>query len=109
MKVINVHSGLVIAALLASGGALSEPGGHGWYGTEQAFAASPEQTTQARRDLDQVIASLRMVDTAYASGNAAEAQTKFEEAQVQLEQSCSRDLGARGAGGSAAVRLPRYH
>jgi hypothetical protein len=54
---------------------------HGWYGTEQAFAASPQQKAEARKDLDQVMASLRAVDTAYASGNGAEAQTKFEQAR----------------------------
>jgi hypothetical protein len=81
MKVANVHTGFIIAALLALVGALSGLGYQGWYGNEQAFAASPQEKTQARRDLDQVIASLRTVDTAYASGNAAEAQTKFNEAR----------------------------
>jgi hypothetical protein len=81
MKVATVHTGFIIAALLTLVGALSGLGYQGWYGTEQAFAASPQEKTQARRDLDQVIASLRTVDTAYASGNAAEAQTKFDEAR----------------------------
>jgi len=33
-----------------------------------------------------VTAALRSVDTAYASGNAAEAQTKFEEARSNWNQ-----------------------
>jgi hypothetical protein len=81
MKVINVRTGVVIAALLVYGGALYGLVDQRWYGTEQAFAASPQQKAEARKDLDQVMASLQGVDTAYASGNAAEAQTKFEQAR----------------------------
>jgi hypothetical protein len=39
------------------------------------------QKSQARQSLNQVMNSLRAVDTAYASGNAAEAQTRFGEAR----------------------------
>ena len=45
------------------------------------MAASPQEKAEARNYLNQVTASLRSVDTAYASGNAAEAQTKFDEAR----------------------------
>ena len=81
MKVVNLRSGFIIAALLALSGALSGVGNDGWYGTQTALAASPQEKAQARDYLNQVMASLRSVDTAYASGNAAEAQTKFEEAR----------------------------
>ena len=80
MKVFNLQAGIFIAVLLASGGAFSGLGDRGWHGARQALAASPEQKALARSELDQVIASLSSVDAAYASGNAAEAQAKFEEA-----------------------------
>ena len=81
MKIVNFRNGLIIVALLAVSGALSGLGYHGWYGTEAALAASAQEKAQARNSLNQVTAALRSVDTAYASGNAAEAQTKFEEAR----------------------------
>jgi len=79
MKVVTVRNGFIIVALLALGGALSAVGNQGWFGTDPASAASPQEKTQARNELNVVMASLRSVDTAYASGNAAEAQTKFEQ------------------------------
>ena len=81
MKVVTVRNGFIIVALLALGGALSAVGNQGWFGTDPASAASPQEKTQARNDLNVVMASLRSIDTAYASGNAAEAQTKFEQAR----------------------------
>jgi len=81
MKVVTVRNGFIIVALLALGGALSAVGNQGWFGTDPASAASRQEKTQARNDLNVVMASLRSVDTAYASGNAAEAQTKFEQAR----------------------------
>jgi hypothetical protein len=81
MKVVTVRSGFIIAALLALGSALSAVGNQGWFGTDAASAASPQEKAQARKDLDLVMASLRSVDTSYASSNAAEAQTKFEQAR----------------------------
>ena len=81
MKLVTVRNGFIIVALLALGGALSAVGNQGWFGTDPASAASPQEKTQARNDLNVVMASLRSVDTAYASGNAAEAQTKFEQAR----------------------------
>ena len=96
MKIFNLQSGLFIAVLLASGGAFSGPGDRGWHGTEQALAALPEQKAQARSELDQVIASLSSVDATYASGNAAEAQAKFEEATSSWNK-VSPALSAREA------------
>ena len=81
MKRSSLRTGFVIAALLAFGGALSGLGHDGWYTTKTALAASPQEKAEARNNLNQVTASLRSVDTAYASGNAAEARTKFEEAR----------------------------
>ncbi len=81
MKKVHLRIGLVMVALLALCGALSGLGHHGWYGTEAALAASAQEKAQARNSLNQVTTALRSVDTAYASGNAAEAQTKFEEAR----------------------------
>jgi len=81
MKVVTVRNGFIIVTLLALIGGLSAVGNQGWFGTETASAASPQEKTQARNDLNVVMASLRSIDTAYASGNAAEAQTKFDEAR----------------------------
>jgi hypothetical protein len=81
MKVITVRNGFIFVTLLALGGVLSGVGNQGWFGTDAASAASPQEKTQARNDLNVVMASLRSVDTSYASGNAAEAQTKFEQAR----------------------------
>ena len=101
MRVTIMRTSFVIVmTLLALSGALSGLGSHGGFGTLAALAASPQEKAEARNYLNQLTASLRSVDTAYASGNAAEAQTKFEEAKIQPEQSRSRDIGARGAGSS---------
>ena len=81
MKKAHLRIGLVMVALLALCGALSGLGYHGWYSVEAALAASAQEKAQARNSLNQVTTALRSVDTAYASGNAAEAQTKFEEAR----------------------------
>ena len=81
MKLTTARNGFIIISLLALSSALSGVGNRGWLGTGAAFAASPQEKTQARKDLDVVMASLGSVDTSYASGNAAEAQTKFEQAR----------------------------
>lgn len=81
MKRANMRSSFIIVALLACSGGLSGIGNDPLFGPEPAFAASPQQKAEARKDLNLVTGSLRSVDTAYASGNAAEAQTKYEEAR----------------------------
>jgi len=78
--------GFIVVTLLAINGGLSGLGYHGWYSTETALAASPQEKAQARNSLNQVTGALRSVDTAYASGNAAEAQTKFEEAKANWDK-----------------------
>ena len=86
MNIKSLRNGFIVAALLAGSGAFSGPGYHGWYSTGVAWAASAQEKAQARSSLNQVTAALRSVDTAYASGNAAEAQTKFEEARSDWEK-----------------------
>jgi len=86
MTRITLRQGFVAMALFASSVALSGLGYHGWYSTEIALAASAQEKAQARTSLNQVTAALRSVDTAYASGNAAEAQTKFEEARANWDK-----------------------
>ena len=51
--------------------------GAGWSGA----AVAAQKKTQGREPVDRIVSSLRAVDTAYASGNAAEAQTRFKEAR----------------------------
>src|SRR5215467_10509563 len=81
MNRISLRNGFIVVTLLASSTVFPGLGYHGWYSTETALAASAQEKAQARNSLNQVTASLRSIDTAYASGNAAEAQTKFEEAR----------------------------
>ena len=86
MNANRLRTGFTVAAVLAITGGLSGLGYHGWYNTGAALAASAQEKAQARNSLSQVTAALRSVDTAYASGNAAEAQTKFEEARSNWDQ-----------------------
>src|SRR5499427_6102444 len=86
MNANRLRIGITVAALLALNGGISGLGYHGWYSTETALAASAQEKAQARNSLNQVTAALRSVDTAYASGNAAEAQTKFEEARANWDK-----------------------
>ena len=86
MNANRLRIGFIVMALFASSVALSGLGYHGWYSTETGLAASAQEKAQARTSLNQVTAALRSVDTAYASGNAAEAQTKFEEARANWDK-----------------------
>ena len=49
----------------------------GWSG-----AAVAQKWSQGAGSVDRIVSSLRAVDTAYASGNATEAQTRFREARA---------------------------
>ena len=49
----------------------------GWSG-----AAIAQKRSHGGGSVDRIVSSLRAVDTAYASGNAAEAQTRFREARA---------------------------
>jgi hypothetical protein len=51
--------------------------GAGWSG-----AAVAQKKSHGAGSVDRIVSSLRAVDTAYASGNAAEAQTRFREARA---------------------------
>ena len=83
MRSANARFAPVIASILITGGAFT---GLGYsvspIGIGEALAATQQEKTQARQDLDQVVKSLQAVDTAYASGNAAEAQTRFDDART---------------------------
>ena len=68
---------IAVVAMLA-GGSLLSIAYPGWNVT----AASAQGKTQARQSLNEVMSLLRGVDTAYASGNSAEAQTKFDQARA---------------------------
>jgi hypothetical protein len=46
-----------------------------------AMAATAQQKSDGRQALRDVLSSLRSVDTSYASGNAAEAQSHFDQAR----------------------------
>ena len=96
MNIISLRNGFVVVALLALNGAFSGPGYQEWYSTGVALAASAQEKAQARNSLNQVTASLRSVDTAYASGNAVEAQTKFDEAKSNWDK-VSPAISAREA------------
>jgi hypothetical protein len=50
-------------------------------GAGGAYAASPEQKGQARQEFNQLVQILPGIDTAYASGNTAEAQSKYDNAK----------------------------
>jgi hypothetical protein len=79
MKKKSLRTGFIFVALLALCGALPGP-------AQSALAASSQEKAEARNYLNQVTASLRSVDTAYASGNAAEAQSKYEEARSNWDK-----------------------
>ena len=81
MNVIKrqIEIGIFAAALLVSGAAPSAVSDRGPIGTDQPLVALPQEKAQARNELDQLFASLRIVDTAYAAANLAQAQAKLEE------------------------------
>jgi hypothetical protein len=74
------------ALILAASAAFLASGLPGWNPSDEALAAprqkgSAQEKTQARQELNEIMSSLRAVDTAYASGNSAEAQTRFDDAR----------------------------
>ena len=77
----KVRVATVLAGAIATGIAIFGAGHPSWDGSGMALAASAQQKSEGRQALRQVTTSLRAVDTAYASGNSAEAQTRFEEAR----------------------------
>lgn len=65
--------------------------GAGWSG-----AAIAQKRSQGGGSVDRIVSHLRAVDTAYASGNAAEAQTRFRQARAAWN-SVSPRISAREA------------
>jgi len=82
MSVPKVHIPALIVALVATSSVFGVSF-HEGIGVDQARAASAQQRGQARQSLDQVMRSLQAVDTAYASGNTAEAKTRFQQARSE--------------------------
>ena len=79
MRTVPMFIGLALATGIVTGAISVEIGNSSWNGA--AIAATAKQKSQGRQSLDRVVSSLRAVATAYASGNAAEAQTQFEQAR----------------------------
>ena len=77
MRLTRMRFGVVTATLLVTGGAIVGLGSYGWDGLGEAAAATAAQ----RAEFLQVLSSLQAVDTAYVSGNAAEAQAQFDKAK----------------------------
>jgi len=65
--------------------------GAGWSG-----AAVAQKRSQGGGSVDRIVSSLHAVDTAYASGNAAEAQTRFRQARAAWNSVAPR-ISAREA------------
>ncbi len=97
MRTTNARFLPVMATILIAGGAIIGLGYSGSrIGSGEALAATQQEKTQARQDLDHVVQSLQTVDTAYASGNAAEAQTRFDDARTSWNK-VSPAISAREA------------
>ena len=79
MRMVPTFICLTLAAGMVTGAISIEIGDSSWSGA--AVAATAKQKSHSRQSLDRVVSSLRAVDTAYASGNAAEAQTRLEDAR----------------------------
>jgi len=75
----KMHIG--VAAIAMAAVAIVNVGPTRWIGVSQAVAATAQQKAQGRQALNRVMTSLRAVDTAYASGNVAEARTRFNQAR----------------------------
>src|SRR5262249_25928777 len=71
---------IAVVAMVA-GGSLFSISYPGWNATGEAVAASAQENAKARQSHNEVMILLRAVDTAYASGNSTEAQTKFDQAR----------------------------
>ena len=96
METRKAYLGASVAILLAAGGAFCIAGHPQLRVVEQAVAAPAHQKSAARESLDQAMKALRGVDVAYASGNSAEARTRFEEARSSWDKVSPR-ISAREA------------
>jgi hypothetical protein len=79
MSIAKLSFAAILAMTMVAGSTLVVTDVSGLDAVGKAFAASKGE---ARQSLDRVMRSLREVDTAYASGNAAEAQSRFEQARA---------------------------
>lgn len=93
MRSAKVRLSALVAAGLAAGVLVFGSGFSGWNGPGAAVA---QERTQGRQALDRMMRSLQAVDTAYASGNAAEARSRFAEARRSWN-SIARRISAREA------------
>jgi hypothetical protein len=75
MRLTKKRFGVMPAAALVIGGA--RVGSYGWDGFGEAVAATAAQ----RAEFQQILAALQATDTAYVSGNGAEAQAQFDKAK----------------------------
>ena len=82
MRIDRTRLCTIAVVAMVAGGSLLSIAYPGWNATGQAVAASTQDKTQARQSLNEVMSFLRAVDTAYASGNATEAQTRFDQARA---------------------------
>src|SRR5262245_7180451 len=82
MRIDQTRLCTIAVIAMVAGGSLFSINYPGWNATGEAVAASAQEKTQARQSLNEVMSLLRGVDTAYASGNSAEAQTKFDQARA---------------------------
>lgn len=97
MRSAKVRLSALVAAGLAAGVVVFGGGSFGWNGPGAAIAQGKErQERQERQALDRMMSSLKAVDTAYASGNAAEAKSRFAEARKSWN-SIARRISAREA------------
>jgi hypothetical protein len=82
MRIDQTRLCTIAVVAVVAGGSLFSIAYPGWNATGEAVAASAQEKTQARQSLNEVMSLLRAVDTAYASGNSTEAQTKFDQART---------------------------
>jgi hypothetical protein len=82
MKVIKTRFGVTVATVLVAGGAMVGLRSIGWDGFGQAVAATSAQ----KAEFQQILTSLQAVDTAYVSGNSAEAQAQFDNAKSNWDK-----------------------
>jgi len=81
MRIDKTRLYTIAVVTMVAGGSLLSIAYPGWNAFGEAVAASAQEKTQARQSLNEVMSLLRGVDTAYASGNSTEAQTKFDQAR----------------------------
>jgi hypothetical protein len=82
MRITKMRFGVVAATALVISGAIVGLGSYGLDGFGEAVAATAAQKAEFR----QVLTSLQAVDTAYASGNSAEAQAEFDKAKSSWDK-----------------------